>query len=463
MASRSTTVSSPPMLASGSRVVVVVSKGHFPAPPSAFVNVPDVLGEKQGDALSALQGIGSTAAVFNDYSSTYKRGQVMGQLPPSTVSVPNGTEAFLLVSSGPTGNETASVLLPDVVGKSEADAVVQLQNTGLSPQVVHDYSQNVPEGFVMAQLPNRDSLAAEVKGGKAWIWAVVAAVVVALAVAAFFLLQPPKMVTVPKVVGLTQAEAMKALGDAGLEASTTPAPKGTPGTVITQDPADGTEAKKGSVVVIGVVGPIETVTVPSVAGKTQADASKAITDAGFTVTTVNSDSDKVAKGSVVEQSPVGGTTAPKGSTVTLVISNGPPPAQNATVPNVVGMSNADAQKALTAAGLKVIVAKNPDATVPPDHVVAQLPSAGDSVAPGTSVGIVISNGPPLTPDVVKVPDVVGMKLADAKAAVTAVGLKVIAVPSTGSGKPDQEVVAQSPAADVEASAGSQVVLFYSAP
>ncbi len=111
MAARTPSYSAP-MIASGSRVIVVVSDGQSPTPPTAFVNVPDVVGMKQGDALAALQGVGSSAQVFNDYSDTVRRGMVMGQLPPTSAGMPGGTEALLLVSSGPAAGETAVVMLP---------------------------------------------------------------------------------------------------------------------------------------------------------------------------------------------------------------------------------------------------------------------------------------------------------------------------------------------------------------
>jgi len=117
MAARTPTQSAP-MIASGSRVIVVVSDGPSPTPPPAFVNVPDVVGMKQGDALSALQGVGSSAQVFNDYSDTVKRGMVMGQLPPAGVGLPRGTGALPPVSSGPGFSQPAERHVPRGGGKA---------------------------------------------------------------------------------------------------------------------------------------------------------------------------------------------------------------------------------------------------------------------------------------------------------------------------------------------------------
>jgi len=465
MAARTPTQSAP-MIASGSRVIVVVSDGPSPTPPPAFVNVPDVVGMKQGDALSALQGVGSSAQVFNDYSDTVKRGMVMGQLPPAGVGMPRGTEALLLVSSGPASGETADVMLPDVVGKPESDALKALQAVGLSPQVVRQYSASAPAGIVIGELPNRDSLAAaaETGGVKPWMWVAGIVALIVLALIAFFLLRPTgETVKVPVVLGMTQAEAVAAVEAAGLVAKVTEVEgDGAAGTVATQNPAEGTEVAKGSSVTIGVVKPTPDVAIPDVRGRTLAEATAILTEAGFRVTSTEGASDSIEKGLVIEQAPLAGSTAPAGSTVAVIVSSGTG-STNVSVPDVEGMTRASAEKALSDAGLKVLVAESPSTTVAKDVVISQLPAAGDSVAPGTSVGIQVSSGAPANPDQVTVPDVVGMSLTDAQKALSDVGLKSLPVPATGTGKPANQVLAQTPSGDSQTPQGSEVVLFYAVP
>lgn len=459
---------SAPLIASGSRVIVVVSDGPSAMPPQAFVNVPDVVGMRQGDALAGFQGAGSSAQVFNDYSDAVKRGVVMGQLPAPGAGMPGGTEALLLVSSGPAADETADVMLPEVVGMSEADAIRALQAVGLSPQIVRQSSPNVPVGVVVSMLPSRRSLAAAAsKGGvKPWMWIAGIAALVALALVAFFLLKPPgETVKVPDVVGMTQAEAVAAVEAAGLTAAVTEV-EGTadPGTVTTQDPAKDAEVAKGSSVKLGVIKPTPDVTVPDVRGRKLAEATTILTDAGFKVSGTEASSDSVDKGLVIDQTPLAGRTVPAGSTVALTVSTGSGTSStNVSVPNVTGMTRSSAEKALSDAGLKVLVADSPSDTVAKDVVISQLPAAGDSVAPGTSVGIQVSSGKPSNADQVTVPKVVGMALSDAQKAMSDVGLKSLPVPSTGSGKPANQVIAQTPAGDSQTPAGSEVVLFYAAP
>jgi hypothetical protein len=70
-----------------------------------------------------LQQVGLSAQVFNDYSDSVKRGVVVGQLPAAGASAPSGAEAILIVSSGPSpAPPTTTVVLPDVVGKTEQEA-----------------------------------------------------------------------------------------------------------------------------------------------------------------------------------------------------------------------------------------------------------------------------------------------------------------------------------------------------
>jgi len=82
------------------------------------------------------------------------------------------------------------------------------------------------------------------------------------------------------------------------------------------------------------------VTVPNVVGLTQAAATTSLTNAGLTVGAITfSPSTTVAAGSVISQTPTAGGSAPAGSAVALVVSQGTAPtiatfvSRNATSPN----------------------------------------------------------------------------------------------------------------------------------
>lgn len=455
---------SPTMLAAGSRVVVVVSSGPPPITPGAYVGMPDLLGKVQGKALAQLQDAGLSAQVFNDYSDIYKRGEVLGQLPPGATGVPVGGETVLLVSSGSSGTEARGQLLPDVVGASEAEAVSTLERAGFSPQIVRQPSQSVPAGRVSAQLPSRASLAAApAKSTPSWVWAAIVAALVVAGLLAAFLLGGGAKVDVPDVLGLSQAEAIQVIEDAGLVARVTQAEQSSgeaTDTVVSQNPPAGTEVDRGSSVEIMVPTPLALTPVPDVVGEDQATATKILRAAGFSAVVTRKESLTVERGLVVQQTPRAGEGAAPGTQVAMVISSGPAQ-QNVTVPNVVGLTRPDAQASLQDLGLKVVIARNADATVAEDVVASQLPAAGDSVAPGTSVGIVVSTGPPATPDQIATPDVTGVTLAEAQQVLSDVGLDASPVATANSGRPANEVVAQIPEAGTQVQSGSSVVLFYS--
>lgn len=73
------------------------------------------------------------------------------------------------------------------------------------------------------------------------------------------------------------------------------------------------------------------VTVPDVVGNDQATATSTLEGDGFVVAVQNAYSGSVLAGNVISQDPVGGSSAPSGSTVTIVVSIGAAPA---AVPNV---------------------------------------------------------------------------------------------------------------------------------
>src|SRR6185436_20662921 len=139
------------------------------------------------------------------------------------------------------------------------------------------------------------------------------------------------------------------------------------------------------------------VAVPNVVGLSQAAATAALTGASFVVTSTNANSATVAIGNIISQNPAAGTLRPFGSSVGVVVAVG------ALVPNVVGLAQAAAGTALTAAGLTVGSITTVNSATAAGIVLSQAPSAGTSLAPGTGVALTVSLGPAN----VIVPNVVG--------------------------------------------------------
>lgn len=109
----------------------------------------------------------------------------------------------------------------------------------------------------------------------------------------------------------------------------------------------------GGVVLLAVIGGVvwfllKDVTVPPVVGKPQAEAVQILKDAGFSVTTTDTESAQTT-GTVVKQVPDGDKPAGRGSTVALDIAT---PVRT-SVPNVLGSTIENAKAAFAAAKIKL--------------------------------------------------------------------------------------------------------------
>ena len=134
-------------------------------------------------------------------------------------------------------------------------------------------------------------------------------------------------VSVPNVVGDSQAAASTAITGAGLVLGTVTTQSSstvTSGNVISETPAAGSSVANGSSVALAVSSGPAMVAVPNVAGDTKAAATTAITGAGLTVGAVTQQSSgTIAAGDVVSENPAAGTSVKSGSAVALIISSGP--------------------------------------------------------------------------------------------------------------------------------------------
>ena len=192
-------------------------------------------------------------------------------------------------------------------------------------------------------------------------------------------------------------------------------------------------------------------TVPNVVGQAQAAAEQKLIADGFAIGTVaNVNSDR-AVGTVLTQDPAAGAEAEKGAKVNLQVSAGQ---AQITVPSVVGQQQSAATNALLGAKLQVGEVKQVASNQAAGVVIAQSPSAGTKVAPGSKVNLQVSTGQ------VAVPNVVGQTAAVAAATLTNAGFNVTeqAVTSAPPGAKAGTVVAQDPAAGQPLKEGGTVVI-----
>ena len=346
----------------------------------------------------------------------------------------------------------ATRVVPSVVSLPKVVAVKRVTAAGFSAQV-RFASSTKRKGMVVAQAPEGGArlsqggtVALTVSGGK------------------------PKLAA-PDVVGMSIPAAVKRLQAAGLKSRQrvifASAP---PGRVVSQRPAAGTAVQKGATVALAVSKGPQRVAVPNVVGRRRDDAIARIKHAGL-VPAVFSVPSQEPRGFVVAQSPQSGTKAAKHSRVRLNVSQGAPAATTtatapattgsaatAKVPNVVGQSQAAAQRRLHAAGFRVRTVYVAS-TEPQGTVVAQRPAPGTSLGRDSRVRINVSNGPNAKP-AKAVPDVSGEDEATARADLQAAGFRVSVVdqPTTDENE-DGIVLDQDPVGGTRAPAGSVVTIF----
>ena len=122
--------------------------------------------------------------------------------------------------------------------------------------------------------------------------------------------------------------------------------------------------------------------VPYVVGKSAADAKAALTAAGFACTTVGSGD------TVTDQTPAGGAIVPNNASIILYLG-AEKPDKPCTVPNVVGRSPSEANKALTNAGLimKVTGATNTGGSTGSVTAISQSAEPGTELEAGSVVTV----------------------------------------------------------------------------
>ena len=207
---------------------------------------------------------------------------------------------------------------------------------------------------------------------------------------------------------------------------------------------------------LGVFG-AGSVAVPSVVGMTEQEASSTIVAQGLKIGDVaTGNSAEYAAGEVMEQDPPAGTRVESGSAINLVISAG---VEQVKVPNVAGMTEADAILELEKAGLDVAVpvTREFSTDVAEGSVISSDPPVDTTVAKGSKVVLVVSKGTEL----VKVPDVVNAKRADAEKTLTDAQFKVTFSEAFSDSVASGSVVSQRPEAGVSVDAGSTVALVIS--
>jgi len=365
-----------------------------------------------------------------------------------------------------------SMRVPDLSGKTVADAAIQLQTLGVNVSGVRLHSDpNTDAGLVDGSDPALD---ARIDRGAS----------ITLLVSS-----GPPTVPTPSVVGEDLKLAMDTLTANGFDVRVGTAVHSNSvraGAVAQTRPAPGSPVPaKGTIVLLPSAGP-QLVTVPSVVDLIDSDAQRQLQRLGLKlrINQVISDA-TIPAHTVIDQEPPDGASVAPGSTITVDVSGG---AANIAVPNLVGGTVDDARNSLNQVGLALgTVAQAEMADTTPGTVVSQNPAAGSAVGQGQPVDVVVAvapgnaSSPGPTPSsaaaptaaptatgapqaLQPIPNVRGMTVDQARAALAAAGYVVSRVTLAPGSPSNARVITTEPAAGATTPPGSNaVVLILGAP
>jgi eukaryotic-like serine/threonine-protein kinase len=277
-----------------------------------------------------------------------------------------------------TRDTTADV--PGVTGNQVGVAISLLEQDGFKVGDVVRVQREVAAGTVLEQDPPAGEAALD------------------CAFLSFFCSKPKVGLTVSSgpgssevpggLAGTPQGEAVEEVEEAGFVAQVEKVNSDSveAGLVIRSDPPGGTTATRGSTVVLTVSKGQKLATVPVLAGTQRSVAVQQLRGRGLVPGVEEEESAKPA-GQVIRQSPSAGSELPRGSSVTIVVSEGE---EKASVPNVIGNERREAVEAVREAGLVPVVQEQPtEVEAQVGRVTDQFPPPGSELDPGSEVTLVV--------------------------------------------------------------------------
>jgi serine/threonine-protein kinase len=326
-----------------------------------------------------------------------------------------------------------TLAVPSLEGLEKDLAFDALQDLDLKVRQRDQISEAVPAGFVIGTEPVAGTM---VSPGD-FITVIVST--------------GPQEFTLPNVVGDTEESARSRIVANGFEVGlVTYEPSETidSGVVIRQNPAPGT-ADPGTIVDLAVsTGPFA-ITMPVVDNLALESALRTLADEGFSdVEQIPEFSEEVLEGFVIRSNPEGGQLVPRGNRVQIFVSQGPEPF---ALPELVGMTEAEAREEVSNLGLVLVVGEPTDVTAASglnNRVASQSPAAGTEVVLGDEIEISI--GQLIR---VVVPDLRGSTFQEAQVELAALGLTII---DSGFVQPDPSLGLEGKVAQQEPTAGQSV-------
>lgn len=265
------------------------------------VPTPDLTGLTVDQARDALEELGLVLGPIEEsFSEEHEPGQVIDQSPEPGISIPEGSEVAITVSLGANESE-----VPSVIDLPESEAIRILREAGFDFEPRREYNARVAPDTVFNQEPAAGTMAAP------------------NTIVTIFVSRGTELRRVPDVVERTAAQATTELEAAGFKVTPVEEFSDTvrQGRVVSQSPDGGVSLEVGSTVTIRVSKGPNTVNVPDVIGKTEAEARSALTAAGLRPDV--SYQEDLRDGIVLTQNPIPGATARPGDTVRITVGKAP--------------------------------------------------------------------------------------------------------------------------------------------
>ena len=317
-------------------------------------------------------GINPAASQFQ--AEDEPRGMSKGKIAGIVIGVVAVIAAAVFITMSVLGGDK-TMTVPSYLDQTEEVARQNIENDGYKVGTVTPEWSDKTEGTVIDQTPDPGK---EAKEGDT----------IDLVVSKGP--EPAKKVKVPNLSGMTEEEAEKALNDLGLKGEKKEeANDAEKGTVFTQEPNASTEVEEGSTVTYYVSTGPDTVSVPNVTGYSESDAKAALEDANLSVSVETSYDDSVPEGQVIRYSPSG--KVEPGKTITITVSQGKEPEPTATVPNVIGTTQDQAQDMIASSNFRYNVVLQTSSSVPEGEVIDYSPKGEQKQ--GTTIKIILSGGP----------------------------------------------------------------------
>ena len=279
-------------------VVVGIVGWYVLVGPGSRVVVPSTVGASQSEVSAALDPLGLMSMVVEkQFSEEIPEGHVIQSIPEGGGRIDQGGTVKLVLSKGP-----ERFTIPNLVGLTPEAATNLIGKLPLTIQpLVEEFSMSVPKGYVIDSNPPTGE---KVKRG--------ANVVIRVS-------KGIEQIALMSYIGKSSDQALNELQDAGFAVTSTYSYSETrlAGEVVSQQPAGGGTADKGSKVALVISKGTAYAYIPNLFSIDEAKAVGALKDLGLKVVVKKIGKKTIKK--VTNVSPKVGSKVKRGSTVTITV------------------------------------------------------------------------------------------------------------------------------------------------